>query len=128
MYLKTGDIIKSTASRNPFLYHRGIVLVEDGQTLICHNTPMHKNEFGGNVVCEPLNEFLADGRKILEVQPSCLEAEEIAMVTEAVRHIPFHAFTFNCEHYVHLAFECKKKSPQLQGWLIAAGVAAIILL
>ena len=114
---QTGDIIKSTASRNPFLFHRGVVIIEGGDVLIAHNTPMKRNSFGGNVVVDTLEQFLDDGRKILEVAPSCLERHEIDFGLEQMKYMRFDSFNFNCEHFVHYLATCRKDSPQLDKWV-----------
>jgi len=122
---QTGDIVTSTASSNPLLKHKAIVIIENGEVLLAHNTPMKTNQFGGNVVVDTLAQFIADGRQILEVSPSCLERPEINRALEQLKYFPFDSFTFNCEHLVSHMVECRKTSPQLQKWAALACCAAV---
>lgn len=114
---QTGDIITSTASSNPLLLHKAVCIIEGGKVLLAHNTPMKTNQFGGNVVVDTLEEFLADGRKILDITPSCLERHEIDNGLEKLKYMQFNSFDFNCEHFVSFLVECRHNSPQLRQWL-----------
>ena len=117
--MNTGDIIKATASRNWFLNHRAIVVVECGKIYLSHNTPMYQNNFGGNVIVQSMDDFLNDGRKILKVEKSHLSYEDIYCYNERVRFKKFNLMNFNCEQYV---FNClgTPRSPQKESWMIAA--------
>ena len=126
--MQTGDLIKSTASRNPLLFHRGIVVVEEnGRVCIAHNTPMYRNCYGGNVIVETLESFLSDGRKILLVENSPLQYEDVYCWNDKVKAQKFDTMIFNCEHYV---FGClgDQRSPQLQSALIVTGFTALMVL
>lgn len=125
LLLQTGDIITSTASRNMLLNHKGVVIVDGGGVLIAHNTPMHKNQYGGSVVVDTLEQFYADGRKILDVTPSCLERHEIEHGLESLKYMQFDSFTFNCEHFVSYLIECRRNSPQLKKWAVVAACCGL---
>jgi len=97
----TGDIIKATAVDAPFVYHSGIILVENERLMIVHNTPMRKNKVGGNVVIESLDDFVAAGRKIVSRKPTGLSYEWIMASIEAVKKIPFNPLHFDCNDFVY---------------------------
>ena len=107
MEFNTGEIIKATAINNRLVYHVGITLVNDGQLLIAHNTPSRKNDFGGNVILEPFNDFLT-GRKILHRNPTGLTVSQILARVDEVKNIPFDVRYFNCEAFIYYVRTGKK--------------------
>ena len=81
MNFNTGDIIK-TNCHLPFCYHVAVV-VKDGENCYVYNsTPMHQNEFGGNIICQTLEEFLVNDNRVIDVQPSNISKERIINYVE----------------------------------------------
>lgn len=121
----TGDVIVLKSNIVPLIQHYGIVLNENGQSFIHHNTPGIKNEFGGSVRIVKLSEWLKD-REIIDVISTNVSGYRIQTVTEELKYKPFNAITFNCEHFMNIIVYGKSSSRQLQSasWF---GVWALIL-
>jgi len=108
---RPGDIL---ARRKAFVMHKGIAL-GDGRVL--HNTPWR----GEHVSTE--REFLAGKR--LRVTRLDAQARRRALGAAQQSSRRYNLFTNNCEHTVNRATTGKATSPQLQGWLVGAGVAVL---
>ena len=48
----------------PFIRHIGLKTITNGEEVVYHNTAIKKNEYGGNIVAMPLEEFLSIGELI----------------------------------------------------------------
>lgn len=125
--MNTGDILTSTAANNPLLVHKGILIVDETDIYIAHNTPMHRNNFGGNVVVDRLDDFIADKREIISIEPTGIDYEKIVATIEETAHRKFTSLDWNCEHFVYRAAG-NERSPQLQKWtaLAALGLLAVL--
>lgn len=73
-----GDVLTTNCHSYPLIIckHYGIVAIVDGKLCVFNNTPSKTNRFGGNIVCQPIKEFLA-GRKLIKVTPSNIKTEDI---------------------------------------------------
>jgi hypothetical protein len=122
--LKTGDLISSTSAppSTGILSHKGVVLVEDEQVFILHNTPMKTNEFGGGVVIDTLEDYKSAGREIEKVKTTNLTSEEIKRQFEEIKHLKFNWFTWNCDHFVTQLADGSKKSIQLRTVILIVGI------
>ncbi len=110
---RPGDIV---ARRKWLVMHKGVVL-DDGRIL--HNTPWR----GEHVSSE--RDFRA-GRP-LRVTPQNPEARQRAVNASRDEVRRYNLFTNNCEHTVNRATTGHASSPQLQGWLVGAGMAAVAI-
>ena len=106
-----GDIV---ARRKGFVMHKGVVL-SDGRIL--HNTPWR----GEHTSSE--REFRA-GRR-LRVTALDKDARQRVLDGEHDGARRYNLFTNNCEHTVNRVTTGRATSPQLQGWLVGAGMAAL---
>lgn len=109
MDFATGDIITATISGNPYYRHKGIILIEKGKVMVAHNTPARKNNAGGNVLVEPLDDFLAAGRSIVSRNPSGITQEQIIKAVEAIRKARFHFLDFNCRDFIFFVRTGKRR-------------------
>lgn len=123
--MKTGDILTATAAQpaTGFINHKGIYFEKNGIGYVAHNTPTKKNEFGGNVVIEPADDFFSNGRVLINTQPSKTTVERIEAVAYSFKKKPFNAFSFNCEHFVSKVVKNKFESPQLYFWTFITVIA-----
>ncbi len=112
MRYKTGDIIKGSINKYPFIYHYGIVLIKDDQVMILHNTPNAKNKLGGNVQFDELPDWLKT-RKIANVQRTGISEERIIKYAEKYKARPFNLISFNCEHFIFEIRDGRAHSPQV---------------
>ena len=121
---KDGDVITSTASppTSGLFFHRGIILMKKGVPYVYHNTPTKTNPFGGNILLEPLSEYLAAGRKMLSVESTNMTRKELLARNEWLKTKKFHWFEFNCEHYVSGMVDGEPKSSQIKKWGLCIGV------
>ena len=108
-----GDIV---ARRKWLVMHKGVVL---GEGRILHNTPWR----GEHVSSE--REFRA-GRR-LRVTPVGEEARRRTLDASGDGARRYNLFTNNCEHTVNRVTTGRASSPQLKGWIVGAGVAALAL-
>ena len=108
---RPGDIV---ARRKGLVMHKGLVL-RDGRIL--HNTPLRGEHIS------TVSEFRAGRRLRVQsaVNPGFPD-------TPHLERRAYHLFRNNCEHTVHRARGGRAHSPQLQGWMAGAGVAAAALL
>ena len=112
-HYQPGDVV---ARRKGPVMHKGVVLGEDR---ILHNTPWR----GEHVSTE--REFRA-GRR-LRVTPTDRQIREQAVGAGAAQENPrrYNLFTNNCEHTVNRITTGRPTSPQLQGWMVGAGMAVV---
>ena len=106
-----GDIL---ARRKGLVMHKGIAL-SDGRVL--HNTPWRGEHVSS------AREFRAGKR--LQVTRLDREARRRALHSAEQSSGRYNLFTNNCEHTVNRAVQGKAASPQLQGWIAGAGLAAL---
>ena len=112
MNYKTGDILKGSINKYPFIYHYGVLLVKDGQVTVIHNSPNEKNEHGGNVLRNDLQKWLKT-RKIAHVQRANISEGLILKTADKYKSRPFNLFSFNCEHFIFEIRDGRPHSPQL---------------
>ena len=125
MYFQTGDIITARVKSLPLFLHHGIVVVNnDGTISVYHNTPMLKNSSGGGVVKEDIEEWILS-RDIIDVEQTGLSREFIEQKSYELSDRPFNLFSFNCEQYIALLRDGRRKSPQLLFFI--SGIAICLL-
>ena len=116
MKYQTGDIIKASMDKYPFIYHYGIVIVTNGKVRIIHNTPDEKNEYGGNIVSYSPEKFFTT-RKLIHIYHTNITKERILKVVEQNKSRPFNLLTFNSEHFIYEIKDGTPSSPQVRYWL-----------
>ncbi len=116
MKYQTGDIIKASMDKYPFIYHYGIVIVTNGKVRIINNTPDEKNEYGGNIVSYSPEKFFTT-RKLIHIYHTNITKERILKVVEQNKSRPFNLLTFNCEHFIYEIKDGTPSSPQVRYWL-----------
>jgi len=108
----TGDIIKASINKIPFVYHYGIVLETDGIIQIVHNSPNEKNKYGGNILLSSPKEFFQT-RKLIQVERTGIDKETIKSKVERFKTHSFNLISFNCEHFIFSIRDNSLHSPQL---------------
>ena len=124
---RTGDFVTARVEGWPFLFHRGIIIVEDdGEVWIYHNTPMLKNRLGGGVVKEKLEDWV-DSRDIMSVESTDMTKEYIQEKSTELAGRTYDTVFFNCEVYAFGLKEGRQRSPQVFWWGVGISVAGFIV-
>lgn len=129
--LNTGDIITTTCIDIPLCYHLGICVDHGGKTYVLNATPTRVNSFGGNIVCQELDDFIGTGsekREIISVHPSGLEKRRILIYADENKKRKWDAFRYNCESFVHGLFTNGTKTTQMTRLIIVVAVGFSIYL
>ncbi len=124
--LKTGELLKASVHKIPFIYHYGFVIVENGRPMIYHNTPNKTNAKGGNVVVDDLATWTKT-RTIVKRETTGISEQRIREVTKKHEKKAFNLFTWNCEHYVFLIKDKVYRSPQLSSFIWYASILILFL-
>jgi hypothetical protein len=121
-----GDVLLTTCAnlRIP-CWHPAIILIENGAAYAYNNTPVATNSFGGNVVRQPLDEFLKN-RRILRLVKADLDADFVREYSYGLRFERWNAASFNCEDYVNEVMTGQRYS-ELRNNYIVAGLVAMAL-
>ena len=110
--LMPGDVV---ARRKGFVMHKGVVL-PDGRIL--HNTP------GRGEHVSTLEEFGAR-KPVHVVHRASGESRARAYGAAPRRDRGYNLFTNNCEHTASRVAHGREESPQLRGWIVGIGAAAV---
>lgn len=113
--LETGDLVKVKAEILPIIYHYGIIEKQGDKLFIYHNQPDKINPKGGNLICEPFENFIK-GKDILEVKKTKLDSTDLHKMYEALSGFKYHFVGFNCEHYINFVTDRKPISNQVYRW------------
>jgi hypothetical protein len=97
--MKNGTVLFTTTNV-PMVVHVGVCIVLNGSVYVLHNTPTKKNNFGGNVIIDPLQEFLQN-RYILNRIETFLTADYIVHKCANVYRRKWDAKLFNCEDFIN---------------------------
>lgn len=118
MILNDGDIIYTSCIGIPLCHHVGIVVFESGYPIIYNNSPRAKNRFGGNIVAQPITEFMK-GRTFIKTvsAPNC--SDVVRKYSYEKRYERWNALSFNCEDYVNDVMYCSRKSQLRNTWQLA---------
>lgn len=127
MKLNPSDIIVATCPEMPICYHVGIVVFENGMPIIYNNTPSAQNMFGGNVVAQPLNQFLK-GRKIIRTIPTRCTPGSIEEVALNHRYKKWNHLTYNCEDFISQITNGEQQSPIRVAWQSAVFLGLLCFL
>ena len=85
----------------------------NGRLCVFHNTPTLKNKFGGNVVCQSVDDFLKN-RKFIKKENCNISTNEILQNFNEVKNKKWDAYNFNCETYVNQLLYEYNGTTQLQ--------------
>lgn len=120
----TGDFVTARVEGYPFLFHRGIIVVEeDGEVFIYHNTPMLKNQVGGNIVREKIEDWVHT-RDIMSVESTDMTKEYIQEESARHAHKKFDTVSWNCEAFAFTLKDGVAKNPQVFWWGVGIAVTA----
>lgn len=119
-----GDIIYTTCSGLPACYHVGVVVADKGRLCVYHNTPTLKNNWGGNVVAQPLEDFLID-RKVIKIVKAGIQPDIVKQHAFDNRFKKWEVF-YNCEDFVNEAHAGNKGSPFRELLIAGLSTAAIL--
>ena len=127
---QSGQIVKASVNSFPLIFHYGIILKDNNQVFIIHNSPDAVNLYGGNVLISLLSDWLTT-RKIVSIQSTNLTNEQINYKYEELKARKYNFLTFNCEHFIDYMLQRDIKSEQLdilKKILIAIGILFAIRL
>ena len=94
-------------------FHIAITCMYKGELSVFHCTPSKSNIYGGNVICERLDEFLKD-RKVKSIYNVDIPIEKIIKNFNQVKFNKWDALNFNCETYINQLIWKEKGSTQLE--------------
>jgi len=113
--LESGDLIKVKAEILPIIYHYGIIEKTGNDIFIIHNQPDKINSKGGNVIKEPLENWIK-GRDIVSFEKTDLNTKDLKELYNNLKNYKYDFINFNCEHFVNFAKNEKYVSPQVVIW------------
>lgn len=120
--LHTGLIVVAKVKSIPFVKHVGVVLIENGNTYILHNTPTR------GTVKDSYQDFFMSRNKPMYYSSNLvkLSNSEIIHRFNNVCQGSFRLLSYNCEHFVRCMLGTESQSPQLQKFFFRAiGLLAI---
>lgn len=114
--LSPGTVLKASVNKFPLIKHYGIVLSnEDGKVKVIHNTPNKKNEYGGNIQIDTLEDFLKT-RTFEQAIKTNVSREKIVKVVGENISRDFHLIKWNSETFVWKIWKGHQYSPQILNW------------
>jgi len=108
----------------PLITHVGILLYNEEGPTVYHNTAIKKNEFGGNIVAMPLEEFLSIG-DLISSTPCSIDPNFVRAFAHELRFKKYNALFYNCEDFINDILFGKKGSRQRRKWMTIFGVSTI---
>lgn len=95
-----GDILVTNCINYPLFLcnHFGIIVIVNGRYCVVNNTPSRVNKFGGNIVCQPINDFLKD-RNVIRVIHTDINTRK---VENYIKKYPNRKWTlgYNCKTFI----------------------------
>jgi hypothetical protein len=108
MIYQEGDIIITKCNDWPWpCKHYGIVGNYNNRLCVFNNTPSKTNSYGGNVVAQPLHDFLAE-RCILQVNKSNIKSADILDYCKIVKNKRW-TMDYNCVRFIEDIKQLEKK-------------------
>jgi hypothetical protein len=101
--LKTGDTITTKSKILPLYVHHGIIERKGDEVFIVHLHPDKLNSSGGNLVKEPLEKWLIEGREIVSVESTNLDSKTLEQLYKDLKSEKYDHINYNCEHFVNFA-------------------------
>ena len=113
MNITPNNVLITNCTNLPLCFHVAITCMYNGELCVFHCTPSKSNIYGGNVVCERLDQFLKD-RKIKSVYYVDVPVIEIVKNFNQVKYKKWDPLNFNCETYINQLISNNKGSTQLE--------------
>jgi hypothetical protein len=115
--LKTGDLVKIRSDYIflPFVFHFGIISIEENLIYIYHFSRDKENKYGGSLIREEFKDYIK-GREIISVESLNLHKKDFYKSLEKLKKTKYDVFTSNCEHFVNFIKKDKPISPQMKKW------------
>ena len=99
MIYKVGDILTTKCNDWPDpCRHYGIICNYNNKLCVFNNTPSKTNRYGGNIVAQPLNEFLSE-RCILKVERSNIKSQDVIAYCMINRKRKWRIY-YNCGKFI----------------------------
>lgn len=102
-----GDMVQVNCSNLPFCYHLGIVTNENGRLYVYHNTPTLQNSYGGNIIRQPIEDFLK-GRAYIGKKNIPVDMQHLKRYIWNNRQRKWHLGQFNCIRFVDEILKFKR--------------------
>lgn len=121
---RTGQLIKASVNRFPLLNHYGIILVDNGQVKVLHNTPFRSS------VIDDLHFWLST-RKLITVDDTELVNYSRDFILDRFNMVcknRYNLFFYNCEHFIDCMLSREQRSEQLSMWLPFMALLVILVL
>jgi hypothetical protein len=117
---KSGQVIKGSPKIFPIIDHFGILIVENGNVFVLHNTP-----FKGSIT-ESLKEWEKSRFKI-KIKDSKLIGKSNSDIKKQFLKCKkdYNLFSYNCEHFIDCMEGKKQRSEQIL--LFAGSIAAFLV-
>lgn len=119
MQYSQGLILKSRVEEIPLLFHFGVVIIENGEVMVMHNT------IDQDVIIESFEDYSED-RIVEETFESDLMSYSKEQLYEAFNRCKgeFDTLNYNCEHFIDCMLGHEQKSEQLR----TVGLISVALL
>ena len=119
MQYSQGLILKSRVEEIPLLFHFGVVIIENGEVMVMHNT------VDQDVIIESFEEYSED-RIVEETFESDLMSYSKEQLYEAFNRCKgeFDTLNYNCEHFI----DCMLGHPHKSEQLYRVGLITVALL
>jgi len=120
MQYSQGLILKSRVEEIPLLFHFGVVIVENGQVKVMHNT------IDEGVIVESFEDYSED-RIVDETFESDLTTYTEEELYRAFNRCKgdFDAINYNCEHFIDCMLGHNHKSEQMNTTLLILALAIL---
>lgn len=120
MILKSGQLVKAKAEIIPIIYHYGIIIVEDGEIYILHNSPAKSS------VIELFENWEATRSvvSVIDTELIGFSNEYILNRFDSVCKRDYILFQYNCEHFVDCMLNRPQRSEQVRTWVIGLSIFA----
>ncbi len=92
-------VVIITKKHNSFFLHCGIIAIENGIPYIFHADPSNKNNKGGCILRESLNDYL-NKNQIKEIYDSGITRKQIYAEAARVWGWKYNYLAFTCEHFI----------------------------
>lgn len=93
-------VIKTYGFEYKQIYHFGILIVNDSERYVYHNSPDNElNDYGGSIRRDEIDEFLVK-YKIINITKTSLTEDLVQFRTSKLLGFKYHVVKFNCNSYV----------------------------
>jgi len=127
MDIKPNNVIITNCVGIPMCFHIAVVCLYNGVLCVFHCTPTKTNVYGGNVICERLDQFLSN-RKVKKMYPANVPMEKIIKNFDQVKYNKWDALNFNCETYINQLVNDNNGTTQLERLFFTCLLCGSVLL